>query len=165
MTCRCIHAAVLVGALSLLAMASCQSWVERAPRITTPPASQANDEQVLMQIEREWADAPAKRDAAALDRIIADDWTSFTWDGETVGKAQVIADAKLGANTAQSQELGPMRVRIFGDTAVVTGSVSGKSQYQGRDMSGHYIWTDVFVKRNGHWQAVASQTTRVNDKP
>ena len=150
----------------LLAMTmSCQKDVGRTPSTTSGPPPQENVEQVLMQMEREWAEAPVKRDAAALDRIIADDWICITWDGETVRKAQVIEDAKSGANTAQSQTLGPMTVRVFGDTAVVTGSISGKSQYQGRDMSGHYLWTDVFVKRNGSWQAVASQTTRVKEQP
>lgn len=116
-----------------------------------------------MQMERAWAQAPSKRDAATLERIIADDWIAFTWDGETVTKAQVLADARSGANTAESIELQLMKVRIFGDAAIVTGGVIEKSRYQGRDMSGHYLWTDVFVKRNGRWQAVASQTTRVGE--
>jgi len=72
-----------------------------------------------------------------------------------------MADARSGANTAESVNLEAMKVRVFGDAVVVTGGVTEKSQYQGRDMSGHYLWTDVFVKRNGRWQAVASQTTRI----
>jgi len=42
---------------------------------------------------------------------------------------------------------------------VVTGSDDEKSSYKGKDTSGHYVWTDVFVNRKGHWQAVASQNT------
>jgi ketosteroid isomerase-like protein len=117
-------------------------------------------------MEREWSAAPYKQDVATLARIIAVDWIAFTWDAETIAKAQVIADAKSGANTAESVKLegmNGMNVRVFGNADIVTGGVTEKSRYQGRDMSGHYLWTDVFVKRNGRWQAVASQTTRVDE--
>jgi len=39
------------------------------------------------------------------------------------------------------------------------GSNEEKSAYKGKDTSGRYTWIDVFVKRNGRWQAVASQST------
>ncbi len=150
---------VLVLITMTASVSSCPSSTQKKSGATA--ISGKNVEQVLMQTEREWSEAPNKRDAAALDRIIADDWISFTGDGETVTKAQVMADARSGANTAESVNLEAMKVRVFGDAVVVTGGVTEKSQYQGRDMSGHYLWTDVFVKRNGRWQAVASQTTRI----
>jgi hypothetical protein len=43
----------------------------------------------------------------------------------------------------------------------VTGSDTEKSMDKGKDSSGKYVWTDVFVKENGKWRAVSSQTTRV----
>jgi ketosteroid isomerase-like protein len=74
-------------------------------------------------------------------------------------KAQVLVELKSGDNKTDSITLGDMKVRVYGDTAVVTGSDDEKSSYKGKDTSGHYTWTDVFVKRKGHWQAVASQGT------
>jgi ketosteroid isomerase-like protein len=145
----------------IISVSSCRTGTQKTSAETA--TSGENVEQVLMQMEREWSAAPYKRDVATLERIIADDWIAFTWDGETITKTQVIADAKSGANTAESVNLEGMKVRVFGDAAIVTGGVTEKSQYQGRNMSGHYLWTDVFVKRNGRWQAVASQTTRVGE--
>ena len=55
--------------------------------------------------------------------------------------------------------MGLMKVRIFGDTAVVTGSYKEKSTYKFKDTSGKYSFTDVWVKRGGDWQIVAEQTT------
>ena len=69
-----------------------------------------------------------------------------------------------GENKVESQTLGEMKVRVFGDVAIVTGSDDEKSSFKGKDISGHYVWTDVFVKRNGQWQAVASQGTLVPPK-
>jgi len=118
-------------------------------------------EQNLMQMERDWTQAGLKKDAASLDKIIADDWVAIGFDGKTVTKAEVMADLKSGASAAQTVELGAMKVRVFGNTAVVTGSDTEKSTYKGKDSSGKYVWTDVFVMRQGHWQAAASQSTKV----
>jgi ketosteroid isomerase-like protein len=117
-------------------------------------------EQSLMQTEREWVEAAQKKDAATLDRILADDWVGQGPTG-TATKAESLADLKSGDNKLESITLGDMKVRVFGDTAVVTGSDDEKSSYKGTDTSGHYTWTDVFVKRQGRWQAAASQGTRM----
>ncbi len=120
-------------------------------------------EEALMQTERDWTEASLKKDAAALDKILADDWVGQGPPG-TVTKAEALADLKSGDNKLESITLGDMKVRVLGDTAVVTGSDDEKSSYKGKDTSGHYTWTDVFAKRNGRWQAVASQGTLMAQK-
>jgi len=120
-------------------------------------------EEQLMQTERDWTEAGLKKDAAALDKILADDWVGQGPPG-TVTKAEALADLKSGDNKLESITLGDMKVRVLGDTAIVTGSDDEKSSYKGKDTSGHYTWTDVFAKRNGRWQAVASQGTLMAQK-
>jgi ketosteroid isomerase-like protein len=117
-------------------------------------------EQTLMQMERDWGAAEIKKDYAAVERILADDWVGIDYSGNIVPKEQAIADLKSGTSTLASEVLGPMTVRVFGNTAVVTGSDAEKSTDRGKDSSGNYVWTDVFVFRNGRWQAVASQSTK-----
>ena len=108
---------------------------------------------VILQLEREWVRAAATQDRATVERILADDWTSTDFRGKTVTKAQAISELQ-GANvSASSIELGEMKVRVAGTTAIVTG----------RDRSLRYAWMDVFLKRNGRWQAVASQSTRIEE--
>jgi ketosteroid isomerase-like protein len=118
----------------------------------------AKDEKELLQIERDWTQASLKGDAVALGKILGDDWVGQGPAG-TMNKAQALAELKSGENKTDSITLGDMKVRVFGDTAIVTGSDDEKSSYKGKDTSGSYTWTDVFVKRKGHWQAVASQAT------
>jgi ketosteroid isomerase-like protein len=118
----------------------------------------AGTEQALMQMERDWTAAALNKDAAALDKILADDWVGQNPAGMAT-KTEALADLKSGDNKLESETLGDMKVRIFGDTAVVTGSDDEKSSYKGKDTSGHYTWTDVFAKRHGQWRAVASQGT------
>jgi hypothetical protein len=129
-------------------------------------ADTASAEQTLMQIERDWSQvgmskANLDKDTKTLDRILADDWAGLDFQGTARTKAVAIATLKSGSATTQSMDLGPMKVRVFDSTAIVTGSDTEKSVYNGKDSSGKYVWTDVFVNRNGRWQAVASETTKV----
>ena len=127
------------------------------------PKGSSSVEQTLIQIERDWTKAELDKDAAALDRILADDWTVIGFDGKTETKAEAIAELKSGSSTLQTVTLGEMKVKVFGNTAVVQGSDIEKSTYKGKDSSGKYMWMDVFVNRNGKWQAVASESTKVQN--
>jgi len=142
---------VTILVLSLVALATASSGAA-APGDST--------EQAIAQMEREWTETAMKHDAAPLERIVADDWAGINWDGAKGTKTQLIADVKSGNYKIESVTFDPIKVRVFGDTAVATGGDTEKSQYNGKDASGHYMWTDVYVKRNGRWQAVASQNTR-----
>jgi ketosteroid isomerase-like protein len=123
----------------------------------------AGTEQALVQMERDWTAAALNKDAAALDKILADDWVGQNPAGMAT-KTEALADLKSGDNKVESETLGDMKVRVFGDTAVVTGSDEEKSSYKGKDTSGHYTWTDVFVRRHGRWQAAASQGTLITQQ-
>jgi ketosteroid isomerase-like protein len=124
----------------------------------TKDSGNASVEQTLKQLEHEWGQAVDKKEIAALDKILADDWISLSPEG-AVTKAQTLADVKSGDLKVEPVSTVEMKVRDFGAVAVVTGSEDDKSSYKGKDTSGRYTWMDVFVKRNGRWQAVASQNT------
>ena len=129
---------------------------------TKKPAASANaasDE--LKQIENDWVDASKTKNAEKLGDILADNWVELGWDGKRTDKAKALAEMKTPGNSLDTFEMGPMTVRVFGNTAVVTGSDTEKSMENGKDTSGKYVWTDVFVKQNGKWRAVASQSTKV----
>jgi ketosteroid isomerase-like protein len=124
------------------------------------PAAKTSVTEALKQIERNWGQAEIKKDFDAVDKILADDWVGIDHEGKIVSKAEAMTDMKSGDIGLTSEVLGPMTVRIFGNTAIVTGNNTEKSQGHGKDSSGTYVWTDVFVLRNGQWQVVASQSTK-----
>ncbi len=117
-----------------------------------------------MQLEHEWVQVGVNHDVSVLERIEADDIIFTAFDGSLSTKAQDIADVTSGALKAESASVDDMKVRIYGDTAVVTGRVTTKGQYKGKDISGQFRFTDVFVKRNGKWQAVASHGSRITQQ-
>jgi len=118
-------------------------------------------EQTLKQMERDWNQATIAKDFKTVDRIMADDWTGVDFHGMTVTKAETMEELKSGESSNESVELGEMQVKVFGNTAVVMGTDTEKSTYHGRDSSGKYAWLDVFTMRDGRWQAVASQSTKI----
>ena len=121
--------------------------------------SDAATAQTLQATERAWLNAEINHDVAAFERIVADDWIAITPEGKSQTKAERAAEIKVAHTT--SAMLGDMKVRVFGDTAVVTGSDDEIAMQDGKQSSEHYVWTDVFVKRSGKWLAVASQTAQV----
>jgi ketosteroid isomerase-like protein len=125
-----------------------------AGKVAGAPASTDKDQ--IIQLERDWVQSWVTMDAAANDRIIADDFLGTEPDGKRVTKADMMeelkADPTLASNHLNEDDL---TIRFYGDTAVVIGSESWKLKKNGE--TGRYIWTDIFVKRNGKWQVVASQ--------
>jgi len=118
-------------------------------------------EQTLIQMEHDWSQADTHKDAAALNRILADDWMGIDFEGTVLTKPEALKDITSGSASLESTVLSDIKVRVYGNTAIVTGTDTEKSEYHGQDSSGKYLWTDVFVLRNGRWQAVSSQSTKL----
>jgi hypothetical protein len=123
--------------------------------------SNKNVEQTLMHIEQEMDDAVVKGDTSASERYMAANSTFTDPGGMVMDKARSIADLKSGDLKIESSKLEDMKVQVYDNTAVVTYGTTDKGTYKGKDISGKYRWTDVFVKGKGGWQIVAGQGTRV----
>jgi hypothetical protein len=120
-----------------------------------------NVEQNLMHIEQEVTDALIKGDTSVWERHLSDTYIFTGSDASVVDKTRMIADLKAGDLKYESSNFEDMKVQVYGNAAVVTYGTTDKGTYKGKDVSGKYRWTDVFVKRNGRWQLVAGQGTPV----
>jgi ketosteroid isomerase-like protein len=118
-------------------------------------------EQQIKDLEKEWNDATLKHDVEALGRTLADDVVDIGDTGQVQTKAQDLADLKSGEPKLESSSVEDMKVRVFGNVAVVNGHYTEKGTYKGKDISGEGRFTDVFVKRQGRWQCVSTQGTRI----
>ena len=125
-------------------------------------AQTGSDEATVTQIERDWVIALEKADTAAIDRLEAADYVVTDQDGQVHTKAQGIADLQSGAQKFETFRLDDLKVRVFGDSAIAFGLDTEKSSYKGKDTSGQYRFTDVFVKRDGRWQAVTTHVSKVS---
>jgi len=102
-----------------------------------------------------------KGDAAAIERMTADDYTFVTLKGELRTKAEIVKGFASGAFKYEARTISDLNVRVYGDTAVVTGCSVQKGVENGGDYSGDYRFTRVYVKLKGTWMTVALQTTMI----
>ncbi len=126
-----------------------------------PTIAATTIEAAIMQMENDWAVAGVKKDYAAIERIMAKDWVGQDESNDKHTRAGFITVLKAGDLVITSEKMGPMTVKVVGDVAVVQGSEDEVSSWKGTDTSGKYNYTDVFAKRDGKWQAVASQSSKV----
>jgi len=155
---------VLVLVTPMFLIPSCAGTGEQtdAPQAATISATSTpeNAESIITQLERDWAAAIVGKDTATLERLLADDFTGTSANGQRYSKAEAIDDVKAGRYVAESMDLSRITVRVYGETAVVTLDQTEKSQFKGEDCSGRYAFTDVWVKRQGEWRAVAAHGSR-----
>jgi ketosteroid isomerase-like protein len=118
-------------------------------------------EREIESLEEARNQAVLHRDVTALDRMTSDDYTFITLKGELRTKADILKGFASGSFHYESRQISDLKVRVYGDTAVVTGRSVQKGMENGKDYSGDYRFTRVYVKERGRWVTVALQTTLI----
>ncbi len=138
----------------------CSQLIYNSDKPAAGATADGADEEALLQIERDWINAAINKDRAVLDSIIAEDYVSRGEQGVR-NKRQAIAQTTGSALKIESAEHNNLQPMVFGDAAVVHGLTTIEGTEGRQDISGQYRWTDIFERRDGRWQAVASYGTAV----
>lgn len=114
----------------------------------------------LIALERLWNEAQVSRDANALARMIGDKFVNTEWDGEVTDRGQFLADIANPHFRPSGLTIQNVKVILYNDTAVVTGTYHAKGTYQGKpyDHTGRFTDTWVAAEKDT-WQCVASHTS------
>ncbi len=99
----------------------------------------------VLRREQELAQAMVKNDAEAVGRLLTDDWIIVDPDGGIIERARFLAVIQSGALTHEMMESDDMRVRIYGNTAIVTALTTTNGRFNGHAFSTQERATDVFV--------------------
>jgi ketosteroid isomerase-like protein len=120
-----------------------------------------SDQQNLIKLERDWDAAFHRKDVAFIDSILAEEFVSTYGDGSRGDRAKELKLATEFNQQIDSSTLDEFVVKVYGNTAVVwfTQRLVGPSK--GQPLTLTYRYVDVFVMRDGRWQCVASQSTKV----
>jgi hypothetical protein len=125
-------------------------------------ASGAAEKEVLQTLDAV-DQATDKHDKAALDHLMADEFIYHGSNGIAQNKAQSIAQSAAGGTAWKGRKYGNIKVRIYSDIAVVTGStelLGTSADFK----SGARLFTRIFVRRGGRWQDLGGQMTLVPAK-
>jgi len=121
-----------------------------------------DSERDIRELETQRFRAMERVDVATLNRILSDDLIYTHANGLQQTKAELIGVLGSGDMKYESITLGDdIRVRIYNQTAVVTGRASIKIKARGEEQTFKLCYLDVYVKQDSRWQMVAWQSSRV----
>ena len=123
----------------------------------------ANVEQELIKLENEWGEAIVKRDAASIDRLMADEFIAI-YDGSVFTKAQYLEFVRSMKEEILSFVMDEWQVRVYGDAGVVMARSTTKTRLAGKETTNQLRFTDIWVKRDGRWKCVAAHNSTIAQK-
>jgi ketosteroid isomerase-like protein len=132
--------------------------VPTASNLTTETSDSVADH--LKMLEDSWMKSAMDKNSEEMMKIEAADYQFTMPDGKVRSRDEDIA--AMNNSSYSEASVSDMSVRVFGDTGIVTGIAHLKGTENGKDISGDYRFTDVFVRRDGTWQAVNTDATKIN---
>lgn len=123
----------------------------------------------ILKLEREWMDAPKTKNGDAVRRVVADDAVLVYPDGTVATKADEVRTVESGDVTSDSFEMVDAKVTVIdadaayiaGRSTIKNGKYKDPNTKKTIDISGEYRFLDVYAKRDGKWQVIASQATKI----
>lgn len=127
--------------------------------IVCPSASlvaQDADAAHIRSLEQKWTESYKQRRIEILSSLLAEDFVITIEDGKTYSKAGYISHSADPSVRVLVAEISDLKVRMHGNTAIVTGAYHEKGESNGKPYEYHDRLTDVWMKIGGNWQVVAS---------
>jgi ketosteroid isomerase-like protein len=122
-------------------------------------AQPTSDTQALTQLEATWNNAHLKGDTATLDSLWADDMEVVVPKMQPMTKAQSLAFAKSGRMHFQRYETSDIKVRVYGDAAVVTGRLQRTRTINDKEVDDDWRFVKVYVRQAKNWRVVLFQAS------
>ena len=149
--------------------AAAQSRAPAAPRQSATAAKAVNgptNAAEVERVERELVAAISKGDLATYDRIVADDYVAYTTSGQEATKPEIMASYRTGTRKYLSLSISDVKVRVFGETAILSARTSGTRVEQGGKPEPNIVrYFRVFTRRGGVWRAVMQMVTPLPTLP
>jgi ketosteroid isomerase-like protein len=123
----------------------------------------ASQHKEIEGLEQDWRRALLASNMSELDHLLADDYLGVTANGTLETKADLLAMRRTGTIRFSQLDLSDLKVRVYGDTAVVTSKAEVSGTNGGTDISGRYRYTRVYNRRNGQWRIVSFEASRIPD--
>lgn len=150
-----MSSAATLGVAALMSLSSIQGCV----------SASSTSEQVVAN-ERAWSEAFLRHDSEAISQLLSDDFVGIDGRGVVSDKAAELEEAKppspgTTAPILVGEQLSDVRVRIYGDTAVLTAVNKARFSSQAEESTIRYRRTTVWVRRDGRWRCVAFHGSRI----
>jgi Domain of unknown function (DUF4440) len=146
-----------IAALACISLIAISLVLHAQDRTTLTP-----DESLILTLEKAWNVAEEHKDIRALDQLLSSTLVYTDYDGSFMNKAQFLASVKTATPDADQITNESVSVRVYAGSAIVTGVYHEKGTLKGRVISRRGRFTDTWVRENGTWLCVASQSTLIS---
>ena len=119
----------------------------------------------MARLERQRVRAYVERDLATLDRVLPPDFLFTRSLGRAFNKRQLMESLATGELALTEYERTVRKVTVIHNTAHAIGYDRVRGSYQGRDISGTYHFSSIYVEHAGGWQVAVAHAYRIDDDP
>ncbi len=147
--------AVYAAAAALLLLSGCAA---------TPQANGAADAALVAALAAQadrWDKAIVRKDRAAIEANMADDFRNIDGAGDVESKAPFVDDLMAPELVIHPYTVDDFDVRVYGDVALLSGRTRMTGSYRGKAFASHYRYIDIYLRRGGEWKIVSVQISRI----
>jgi len=123
--------------------------------LQSQPQPDTSEVKELMRLESVWNEAHEKGDVSALEKLWADDLEVTVPRMPVMSKSDVLGFARSGRMKFQRYQTSDLKVRVYGDAAVVSGRLQRTRTLNGKTVDDDWRFTKLYIRREGRWQVVA----------
>jgi hypothetical protein len=123
--------------------------------LQSQPQPDTSEVKELMRLESVWNEAHEKGDASVLEKLWADDLEVTVPRMPVMSKSEVLGFARFGRMKFQRYQTSDLKVRVYGDAAVVSGRLQRTRTLGEKAVNDDWRFTKLYVRREGRWQVVA----------
>lgn len=116
---------------------------------------------LLTQQADAWDKAIVRKDRAAIEANMSEDFRQIDGDGDIVTRAAFVDELVSGQLAIDPYSVEDFEVRLYGDTALLSGRTRMTGKSAGKPFTSSYRYIDIYVRRGGHWKIVSVQITRL----
>jgi ketosteroid isomerase-like protein len=127
------------------------------------PARAGDEAPRLRTLERELNRAIATRDVRRVTDLLADDWILVSGVGKVKTKADMLAEMAEPDLEFQEIDTRDVMVRVWGDTAVITGTLHQRYRLRGKQSEVTLRYSDTWARNGDSWRQVSGHSTRLPD--
>ncbi len=122
--------------------------------------SHSNPQDELQKLAEALSHAELSCDVDKLSQLLADEYLGIGDDGKFIDKATLLQRFQDPRLKFETHKLGELRLRVYTNVGLVIGTVEVKGKYKDTKFEGNFVFSDVWVQRDGLWQVVSSQMTK-----
>ncbi len=150
---------IVIAAIALLCVACAPS---SQPHGSTATADSGDTTALVAKLTAQsdaWDEAIVRKDRAAIEANMAEDFRQIDRQANIETKASFVAGLMDSGLTIDPYAVEDFDVRLYGDTALLSGRTRMTGTYQGKPFASHYRYIDVYARRGGEWKIVSVQIT------